>query len=318
MADLPGDTALLQAPAAGRRRGRGRRRPPYWLMAPSLVLLVLIVFIPMLFAFWVSFSGLNQYTIGDWVHAPFVGLNQYLETLSPAGALFGSLMGSVKASAIFSILTTVCILPIGLGAALVYNERFAGRAFFRAIALLPYIIPTFVNGLLWRLLFMTQTGPIDIILSDLHLASRQTFWLLGPNAIWAMVIADVWASWPFIYLLSLAALQSIPGDLYDAATVDGADRLRRFTHVTLPLMRSPLGLAVVLSTINHFNNFTLPFVMFGATPPEQVNVLPLNIFVNSFVTFNFGLGAAMSVVALIILLVPAVIYLRAARVGEAD
>jgi multiple sugar transport system permease protein len=305
------------APLARLWRGR-LRRPPYWLMAPSLILLVLIVFIPMLFAFWVSLTGLNQYTISNWLQAPFVGLQQYLETLSPAGALFGSLMGSIKASVIFSVVTTVVIVPIGVGAALVYNEQFGGRSFFRAIALLPYIIPTFVNALVWRLLFQTGTGPIDVILSDLHLASRETFWLIGPNSLWAMIIADIWASWPFIYMLSLAALQAIPGDVYDAATVDGASRWERFTRITLPLMRSPLGLAVVLSTINHFNNFTLPFVMFGATPPEQVNVLPLNIYVNSFVTFNFGLGAAMSVVALIIMLVPAVVYLRAARVGEAD
>lgn len=298
---------------------RGKlRRPPYWMMLPSLILLGLIVFIPMLFAFWVSLTGLNQYTISDWLHAPFVGVHQYMETLSPQGALFGSLMGSIKASVIFSLGTTIVIVPIGVGAALAYNEQFGGRSVFRAIALLPYIIPTFVNALVWRLLFQTGTGPVDIILSDLHLANKETFWLIGPNSLWAMIIADVWASWPFIYMLSLAALQAIPGDVYDAATVDGASRWERFTRITLPLMRSPLGLAVVLSTINHFNNFTLPFVMFGATPPEQVNVLPLNIYVNSFVTFNFGLGAAMSVVALIVMLVPAVIYLRAARVGEAD
>ncbi|MGH7910964.1 MAG: carbohydrate ABC transporter permease [Candidatus Dormibacteraceae bacterium] len=300
------------------RSRRVRRRIPFWLMAPSVVLLVLIVFIPMVFALWVSLTGLNQYTIGDWLHAPFVGLHQYLETLSPHGALFNSLMGSIKASVVFSVVTTVVILPLGLGAALVYNERFGGRALFRTIALLPYVIPTFVNALVWRLLFQTSTGPIDIILSHLHLAPQATFWLIGPNALWAMIIADVWASWPFIYMLSLAGLQSIPADLYDAAIVDGARRMNRFRHITLPLLRSPLGLAVVLSTINHFNNFTLPFVMFGATPPQQVNVLPLSIYVNSFVTFNFGLGAAMSVVALIIMLVPAVIYLRAARVGEAD
>ncbi|HEX4216518.1 MAG TPA: sugar ABC transporter permease, partial [Candidatus Dormibacteraeota bacterium] len=150
----------------GRLRRPQLRRPPYWMMGPSLILLGLIVFIPMLFAFWVSVTGLNQYTISDWLHAPFVGLRQYVETLSPQGALFGSLMGSIKASVIFSLATTVVIVPVGLGAALVYNERFGGRSLFRAIALLPYIIPTFVNALVWRLLFETGTGPIDIFLSD--------------------------------------------------------------------------------------------------------------------------------------------------------
>lgn len=297
-------------------RRRRLNRPPYWLLAPGLVLLTLIIFIPMLFAFWISVTGLNQYTIGDWVHAPFVGLTQYIQTLSPSGPFFGSMMGSVKASVIFALVTTAIITPFGVGAAVLYNEKFRGRAVFRSLALLPYIIPTFVNAILWRMVFTAQTGPADVILSDLHLASRQTFWLIGPNSLWAMVIADAWAAWPFIYLMTLAALQSIPGDLYDAATIDGAHILARFRYVTLPSVQGTLGLAVVLSTINHFNNFTLPFVMFGESPPAQVNVLPLNIYVNSFVTFNFGLGAAMSVVALVIMLVPAVIYLRAARVGE--
>ncbi len=288
------------------------------MMGPSLLLLTVIVFIPMLFAFWVSLTGLNQYSISDWIHAPFVGLQQYVETLTPQGYLFGSLMNSIKVSVIFSVVTTAAILPIGVGAALVMNRKLMARGVFRTIALLPYIIPTFVNAIVWRLIFMTGTGPADLILGHLHLAWGQTYWLIGPNSLWAMIIADVWASWPFVYMMTLAALQTIPHDLYGAAAVDGAGSSRQFWHVTVPGIQSTLGLAVVLSTINHFNNFTLPFVMFGASPPDQVNVLPLNIYINSFVTFNFGLGAAMSVVSLVILLVPAVIYLRVARVGEAQ
>jgi len=286
------------------------------MMTPSVGLLAFIVFLPILIAFYISLTGLNQYTIGDWLHAPFVGLRHYVDTLQPGGPFASSLFNSVKASLAFSLLTTALIMPIALGAALLFNQSLRGRAFFRAMMLIPYIIPTFVNAILWRLVFMNGTGVADQLLSAVHLGSRETFWLIGPNSLWAMVIADVWAAWPFVYLMSLAALQTIPGELYDAATIDGANGARRFLHVTLPLIRPTLGLAVVLSTINHFNNFTLPYVMFGISPPEQVNVLPLNIFVNSFVTFNFGLGAAMSVVALAIMLTPAVIYLRAARVGD--
>ena len=291
-------------------------RPPFWMMSPSLALLALVVFLPIVIAFYLSFTGLNQYSIADWVHAPFVGLRHYLDTLAPRGPFASSLLNSVKASLAFSLLTTVLITPIGLGAALLFNQSIRGRAFFRAVMLLPYIIPTFVNAILWRLVFMNGTGVADQLLAALHLGSRETFWLIGPNSLWAMVAADVWASWPFVYVMSLAALQTIPAELYDAATIDGASRVRAFRHVTLPLIRSTLGLALVLSTINHFNNFTLPYVMFGISPPEQVNVLPLNIYVHSFITFNFGLGAAMSVVALVIMLVPAGIYLRAARVGD--
>ena len=320
-------SALTGTPGAhGRARAGGRAHlsiagsgfaPPLHLMAPSLILLTLIVYVPLFVAVYISITGLNQYTITDWLHAPFVGLRNYLEGLNPRGPLGGSLLGSIRASLLFSVLTTFFITPIGLGAALLFNSTLRGRAVFRAIMLLPYIIPTFVNAIVWRLIFMNDRGVANQVLSALHLASRDTFWLIGPNSLWAMVVADVWASWPLIYMMALAGLQVIPAELYDAAAIDGASGLASFRCVTLPLLSATLSLALLLSTINHFNNFTLPFVMFGTNPPDQVNVLPLNVYVHSFITFNFGFGAAMSVVALIVVMIPAILYVRATRMGEA-
>ncbi len=313
--------AFRVAFAAGLRPGRSHRSAfpvPYWLLSPSVVPLLVIVFIPMVFAIYISLTALNQNTIGNWTQAPFVGLKHYLDGLDPRGPLAPSFYTSIKASVIFSVATTLFILPIGVGAALLLNGHLRGRTFIRAVMLLPYIIPTFVNGILWRLVFMTDTGIADQIQAALHLGPRDTFWLIGPRSLWALILADVWASWPFIYLMALAALQTIPADVYDAARIDGATPVRIFRRITLPLIAPTLGLGIALSTINHFNNFALPYVMFGPTPPDEVNVLPLNIYVNSFITFNLGLGAAMSVVALVIMLTPAVLYLRAARVGDAD
>jgi multiple sugar transport system permease protein len=313
---------LRIAVAASLRGGgdshRSPIRVPYWLLSPSLIPLTVVVFIPMAFAFYISLTGLNQNTIGDWTHAPFVGLKHYVDGLDPRGPLAPSFYSSIKASVVFSVATTLFILPIGVGAALLLNGHLRGRTFLRAVMLLPYIIPTFVNGILWRLVFMTNTGIADQIQAALHLGPRDTFWLIGPRSLWALIMADVWASWPFIYLMALAALQTIPADVYDAARIDGATTFRTFRRITLPLITPTLGLGIALSTINHFNNFALPYVMFGPTPPDEVNVMPLNIYVNSFITFNLGLGAAMSVVALVIMLTPAVIYLRAARIGDAD
>jgi multiple sugar transport system permease protein len=114
----------------------------------------------------------------------------------------------------------------------------------------------------------------------------------------------------------LAGLQSIPADVYDAADVDGANAWQKLTSIVLPQLRHILGLALLLSTLNHFNNFTLPFVMFGTPPPVQADVLPLNIYVSSFQLFNFGLGGAMSVITLIIMLIPGLLYIRTLRLGE--
>lgn len=323
-ADAETGTADLAAAAVTGLRMRAAGRPgrlfrtPYELIAPSLLLLAVLVYLPMVVAFLMSVFDLNQYTIGEWTQAPFGGLRHYVDALDPRSPLSGSMLNSIRISLLFAFGTTVIILPIGLGAALLFNTDLRGRAVFRGILLLPYIIPTFVNGIVWRMIFMKDSGPVDHALAMLHLGSRSTYWLIGPNAFWAMLVADVWAAWPFVYMMSLAALQTIPGDLYEAARIDGAGALRAFRFVTLPLLWPTLSLALLLSTINHFNNFALPFVMFGATPPESVDVLPLNIYLNSFVSFNFSAGAAMSVIALLVTLIPAVLYLRATGLGNSE
>jgi multiple sugar transport system permease protein len=216
----------------------------------------------------------------------------------------------------FSLLTTLFITPIGILGALTVNTSYRGRTLVRALYLIPYIMPTFVTALVWRMMFLNRSGLVDRFLAGIHVASIDTYWLLGPNSFWAMVIADTWASWAFIYIMVLAGLQSIPHEIYEAAEVDGANRWQKFTGVVLPQLRHILGLALLLSTLNHFNNFTLPFVMFGTPPPIQADVLPLNIYVSSFQLFNFGLGGAMSVITLVLMLIPGFIYIRALRLGE--
>jgi multiple sugar transport system permease protein len=166
------------------------------------------------------------------------------------------------------------------------------------------------------MMFLNGTGLVDRSLAAIHVANINTYWLLGPNSFWAMVIADTWASWAFIYIMVLAGLQSISSDQYEASNMDGANSWQKLTRIVLPQLRHVLGLALLLSTLYHFNNFTLPFVMFGTPPPLQADVLPLNIYVSSFQLFNFGLGGAMSVITLIIMLVPGFLYIRALRLGE--
>ncbi len=285
-------------------------------MAPNVALLVLIIGVPFLIGVYISFLRLNQYTLIHWIQAPWVGVTNYVAALQGGNVLGASALESLGVSAAFSLLTTALITPIGILAALTVNTAYRGRAIVRSLYLIPYALPTFVTALLGRLLFLNGTGPIDRLLAATHLASVNTYWLLGPNSFWAMVITDVWASWAFIYMMTLAGLQSISGEMYEAAEVDGANAWQKLTRVVLPQLRNVLGLALLLSTLHHFNNFTLPFVMFGTPPPAQADVLPLNIYVTSFQLFNFGLGGAMSVITLVIMLIPGFFYIRALRLGQ--
>lgn len=306
--------SILTLRPTGGRIPQGRR--PMWLMWPSIVLLVVVIGIPFLIAVYISFLNLDQYTLRSWVQAPWVGISNYVTAFTAGNVVGTSTLISLGISIGFSLLTTLLITPIGILAALTVNTEYRGRAFIRALYLIPYVIPTFVTALVWRMMFLNKTGLVDRFLAGIHVANINTYWLLGPNSFWAMVIADVWASWAFIYIMTLAGLQSIPVDVYDAADVDGANSWQKLTRVVLPQLRHILGLALLLSTLNHFNNFTLPFVMFGTPPPVQADVLPLNIYVSSFQLFNFGLGGAMSVITLILMLIPGLLYIRTLRLGE--
>jgi multiple sugar transport system permease protein len=294
-----------------RRRGRG---VPFWLMAPGFSVMSVVTYLPLVLAIVISLTTLNAFTIGDFTTAHWAGPRNYLDSLDPAGPL--SVLGSLRISVVFSLLTTVVSLPLGLGAAMLVNQRFRGRGVLRTVFLLPFILPAFASALIWRLMFQTDTGAVDQFLRATGLGSGDTIWLIGPNSFWVLTVTGIWTSWPFVYIMLLAALQSIPADYYEAAAVDGAGPVRRFWSITLPTIKPTLALAACLSVINHFNNFTLPFILFGSPPPPQVNVLPVDIYTASFTAFDFGHAAAIAIVNLVVLLVPVAYYLR--RVNRDD
>jgi multiple sugar transport system permease protein len=310
----PAPETSVARPKRGRGRTAGDR--PLWLMWPNIVVVLLIVALPFLIAVYTSFLSVDQYTLRQWVGAPWVGFENYVEALAGSNVLSVSALGSLGISVAFSVLTTLIITPIGILAALTVNTNFKGRALLRSLYLVPYVIPTFVTALLWRMMFLPQTGLINRTLSAIGVADLNTYWLVGAKSFWAMTITEVWAVWAFIYIMVLAGLQSIPVEQYEVAELDGANSWQKLTRVVLPQLRGLIALAVLLSTLFHFNNFTLPFVMFGTPPPTPVTVLPLNIYLTSFNLFDFSLGSAMSVITLIIMLVPGFFYLRMLRLGE--
>ena len=299
-----------------RRSGRTAGDRPLWLMWPNIVVVLLVVALPFLIAVYTSFLSVDQYTLRQWVGAPWVGLENYVEALAGSNVLSVSALGSLGISVAFSVLTTLLITPIGILAALTVNTNFRGRALLRSLYLVPYVIPTFVTALLWRMMFLPKTGLINRTLSAIGLADVNTYWLVGAKSFWAMTFTEVWAVWAFIYIMVLAGLQSIPIEQYEVAELDGANSWQKLTRVILPQLRGLIYLALLLSTLFHFNNFTLPFVMFGTPPPSAVTVLPLNIYLTSFNLFDFSLGSAMSVITLIIMLIPGFFYLRMLRLGE--
>ncbi len=291
------------------RKDRTPGGRPLWLMSPTLALLALVIVIPFLLAVVISFLELDQYSLRSWTSAPFIGFDNYREAFVTSG-----LLHSLWISIAFSLVTTVVCAPIGLIAALAVNASFRGRFLVRSAFLIPYVLPSFVTATVWRFV-LKPGGAFDQFLGVFGIHGEQ--WLIGTNTFWALVLVDIWASWPFVYMMTIAGMQSIPNELYEAADMDGVTWFSKIRYIVIPQIRNQLALGLLLSTLAHFNNFTLPFVLFGTPAPDPVLTLPVNIYQTSFQQFRFGLGAAMSVLSLILLMIPVVFYLRASKLTAA-
>ena len=299
------------APKHGKRKGVTQQNRPLWMLSPGGLLMVLIVLVPLALGIWIALIDLDQYTLRRWISAPFIGLGNFTEA-------FGSgLVHSIWISVSFALLASIATLPIGIAAAVVTQNRYRGRGIVRAVFLIPYVLPSFVVASVWRTMLQPD-GIVNILLGKLGV--DPVLWLSGPSSYWTLVLVEIWAAWPFIYLLALAGLQSVDSEVHEASALDGAEWWAKLRYVVLPYLRGPVALAFLLATLNHINNFTLPFVLFGAPAPDDVNVMPMLVYVTSFQGLRFGLSAAMALISLVIIAIPLFVYLRAVRldVGEGE
>lgn len=280
------------------------------MLAPGGTLMTVVIVLPLLLGLYIAVTDLDQYTLRRWLNAPFVGLANFAEAVTAS-----SLLRSIWISVSFAVLSTIVTVPIGVAAALVTQNAYPGRALVRAVFLVPYVLSSFVVATVWRTMLQPD-GIVNVLLARVGVEGG--LWLNGPQSYWTLVMVEIWASWPFIYLLALSALQSVEGEVHEASALDGASWWNKLRYVVFPYLRGPVALAFLLSCLNHVNNFTLPFVLFGAPAPDDVNVLPILVYVTSFQSCRFGLSAAMSVFSLILIAIPLFFYLRAVRldVGE--
>jgi multiple sugar transport system permease protein len=291
---------------------------PFLLIGPAVFFELLIHIIPMIAGVVMSLFQLTVFTLHDWANAPFAALQNFRVSLDISGPIGQGLLQSFLVTLPFTALVLAFSWVIAITAAVFLTIEFRGRSIIRTIFLIPYAIPGFVGVITWTFMFQRDSGVINhILVHDLHLFGSGPFWLLGGNAFWSMVITSTWGTWPFAFLMLLAALQSIPDEQYEAAVLDGAGMFRQFLSITLPQIRQTNLIVVLIVGIGLFNNFTTPFVMFGASPPKAAQLISIYIYNNAFGEWSFGLGSAMSVLLLVFLAIASIIYLRSARVGGA-
>jgi len=273
------------------------------LLVPVIVVLLLFIAAPIGHSFFLSFHriiiGLPQ------LKTPFVGLENYQELLNDPVAWH-----SFWITVIFVGTTTFFELLIGILLALLIHHRFPGRGALRACVLIPWAIPTVVSAQMWRFLFNDAYGVVNYAVFGTEITNYIPWLALPPTALLSIIVADIWKTSSFAALLILAGLQVIPEELYQAARVDGAVAWRRFWHITWPLIRPALLVALLFRTIDAFRVFDLAFVMTQGGPADATNVLQLYGYKKMFVEGWMGYGSAISVCIFIIVLVLAMTYVR--------
>ena len=298
-----------------------RSRFAYYFILPTVLAMLLLHLAPIIQAFWMSFLNLNQFTIGDYLMAPFVWFRNYYDVLiNDQSPIRLGLLEAVRNTAIYTVCVTLGTLWVGLLVALMLNRKFRGRALVRTLFLFPWIVPTYVVGLLWMFMWQRGIGIVNVLLVDVfHLLPEKPFWLIGVNTIWAIIIPTVWRYWPLSMLMLLAGLQQIPDELYEAADIDGASPWRKFWMITWPLLKPVWAILILFGLIYNVYSFNIVIMMFGfgaGFPGEWGDLMMTNIFRNSFQRWDFGLGAATSVLLLITMIGIVSIWFRYYKASE--
>jgi multiple sugar transport system permease protein len=283
---------------------------PYALLGPAILFELVIHVIPMFTGIWMSFLRLTKAFISNWGKAPFTGLQNYTVALDFNSAVGAGLLRSFLITCAFTLLVVGLAWVIGMAAAVALQKEFWGRGFFRTLFLVPYALPMYAGIIAWKFMLQKDTGAVNHFLFDnLGLGGDKPFWLIGDNAFWSIVVVAIWRLWPFAFLMLMAGLQSIPGEVYEASAVDGAKPLRQWSAITLPMLRPVNMVLILVMFLWTFNDFNTPFVLFGTAQPPAGDLISFHIYNASFLTWNFGSGAAMSVLLLIFLLIVSGIYL---------
>lgn len=259
------------------------------LLAPMLLMMLLLTAWPLGRTLWLSFT--DAALVGNDITPVWVGADNFIYALTDP-----DFQAALWRTLYFTLVSVAFEGVIGLLVALLLNQKFHGRNVLRVLVILPWALPTIVNATMWRLNFNPDYGSINALLTQLGVIDHYRSWLGDPaSALNAVMLADIWKNYPLITLLTLAALQSIPDDLYEAARLDGASAWRRFRAITLPAILAPLAVALVLRTIDAFKVFDIIYVMTRGGPMDSTKTLSFFVYQESFSYLRAGSGAAYAV-----------------------
>ena len=295
----------VQPPLSDTLAGGGRKPTdtnfitPYLFMAPYLVLFLIFILVPVFYGIWISLHNWDYLLPGK----PWVGLQNYVDLFTPGSTTFEPFWQSMEATGKFTLYSVPLLVVIPLLVALILNERFPGRTFFRVVYFAPYVLGVAVIGILWRYLLDTNVGLVNYYLGQLGLPDKIPWTNEVPWGWVALVGPTVWWTLGFNAVIYLAGLQDIDPALYDAAKVDGANRWRRFLHVTLPGLRPILLFVITVTILASANVFGQAYLITEGAPGDETRTAIMYIAEEGLRNFNMGSASAMSYVLALFLAV---------------
>ncbi|WP_318217664.1 sugar ABC transporter permease [Streptomyces sp. SCL15-6] len=302
-----GPDADRPPPPADAGRGRSRRRTYHWLTAvgfqvPALVLFIVLVLLPILFALYAAFFRWG----GFGMPSEYIGTENFTRAFDDPVFL-----GDLWRCLLLVVLSLVLQLPFALAMAVLLNQRMRGRAVYRMLFFAPYVLSEAITGVLFAMIFAPGDGLADHILGGIGLEGLGGEWFADPSMVMAtLFLAMTWKYFGFHMMLYLAGLQSIPKELNEAALIDGANAWQRFRGVTLPLLAPTLRISVFLSVIGAIQLFDLVWVITQGGPDHHSETMAVTMFQFGFKRYQVGYASAISVVMFGISLVFALAYQR--------
>jgi trehalose/maltose transport system permease protein len=286
---------------------RGSQTRTAWLLLiPTLLVVILVALVPLAQTIWYSFTDERLASLQP---TNFVGLKNYRFLIHDT-AFRDSIWVTVK----FSLITVIFEFILGIIVALVVNSNFKGRGPMRAAMLVPWAIPTVISAQMWKWMYSGTYGVFnDLLVNKLHILDHNVAWISQPNtSLPAVAAVDIWKTTPFVALLLLAGLQVIPNDVYEAATVDGANAIQQFFRITLPLLRPAILVALIFRTLDALRVFDVFYVMFSSRASTQTMAIYDQQNLVSF--SDVGYGSTISVAIFVIIGIFVVAYVTALRV----
>jgi arabinogalactan oligomer/maltooligosaccharide transport system permease protein len=287
--------------------GQGRFTP-FFFLAPATIVLAIVVAYPLIYEIIISFKNVNLLNLKSQNY-PWIGLGNYKDILSES-LFYSTLIRTI----LWTAINIFFHVSIGLFLAVLLNRKLPGKALIRVLLILPWAVPQYIAAMTWKGMYNVEYGSINIILTKLFGDGALIPWLSVPNwTFLACIITNIWLGIPFMMMISLGGLTSIPDELYEAAELDGASGFQQFRNITLPLLKPILTPAIILGTVWTFNMVNIVYIMTSGAASDESQILITMVFKRAFQYFRYGQSAALSVIIFLILLAFSTIFIKAQK-----